>query len=560
MRHYHPVAWLLCALAFAACPPPDKEQPGSDSLAQLAPDYAATAEVQLRATWSVYLAAHPDQLRTLLEEPPARGGWVKFYNRDYRGALEAFEGATTPGGRLGLARTHLALAELYLQVFERALEADRKYLDMWQENAGRVPRTPFFDFMAGENAFHRGDFDMAVPALERYRKAAGDGPMGAVAAVLEGAVLAHNGDVDGAVRMWADPGISRFPEAARLISGLALEAGGAKAWRQAKAAVARARILQALGRKTKAGGAAEGGESAYAQRNQAYAAALLGDVDQASSILARVDPKQADYEERVALAHGSVVRRYYDPLVLKTFATIHATRALEVLESVPNAGIYRMRAERVLGRPLSSGADLPSVVDSSTLPVFLFSQYPTPADLASYAAWLRGGEASGRGLLDTFAQTIEPAVAGHDEADRKETRLVVALAQRYVDIGRRLAGEVGGEGAETVLGLETIETDAARAMRLSAGRLMARGRLLDALYLLEHVVEKDRDGFTYRNEPGLFVDIARVYCALGRYREAMNYFYRLVERYPECWLVQETLGNLSVLGTVDQAGRTGQQD
>jgi len=540
VRHTLPIVWSLLGLTLAACPSPDQDKREAEHLAGLSPGYEARAEAQLRATWATYLAAHPGQLRALLDESPARGGWVKFYSRDYPAAVEAFEGATTDGGRIGLGRSHLRLAELYDAVFQLALDTEARYLAMWEENAGRVPKTATFEFVAGRNALLRGDAAGALEHLTRYRGMADvSGTMtGAVAAVLEGEALELRNDQAGAAKVWASAEIERFPEARWLLAGLRPTDGPLP------------------------GSDEEAGASPYARRNLAHALTVRGEADRALKILGGVKARDPDHVEEVELPTGRVTRRYYDPLVLRTLAMAHARKALEALGTIQGAGIYRMRAGRVLAQASPSEEPVPQAIDQATLPVFLFSSYPTPADLARDRAGegKEGGSTEALGFYGTFAAEVGLPEEGAGE-DRVQSRRAVGLAQAWVDMGRKIARESGTEeGATTVAGLKVIDADVARAIRNLAHEMERRGRRLEALYLLEHVLEKDQEGFSYQNEPRLFVDITRVYCSLGRYREAMNYFYRLVERYPEMWLVQETLGNLSVLGTVDQAGRTGQQD
>jgi tetratricopeptide (TPR) repeat protein len=137
----------------------------------------------------------------------------------------------------------------------------------------------------------------------------------------------------------------------------------------------------------------------------------------------------------------------------------------------------------------------------------------------------------------------------------------VEVADAFQDAARKVVSAAPDEeGRNTVLGLKIPNGDINFAVRERASVYWSRGRLLETLFLMEHAFDKESGKISYLNDPALVLDIARVYCGLKRYREAMNYFYRLVEARPELWLIQESLGNLSVLGTVDQVGRTGQQN
>lgn len=539
MRTRLRTGWLFFVLLVVGCPAPESSKSESSPSAL---DSAKTqsAESQFEKSWAAYLAAHPEALKVLLDEAPKRGGWVKLYSRDYPAAEDAFKGATTVGGKIGLARAHLQDAELFSVAYELALDIERRYLALWNEYAEHVPKTAFFDYMVGLSALRSGNPTEALEALRRFRSSpdAGKSGMAAVAAVYEGAAAYAAGDKDAAETVWRDPSISTDPAAAALLTGIIAEVG--------PIAVIAVQVPDMAPADT----------TSRVLRARLWAQVQSGALETAETTRARIDPKASDYEEKVVLAEGPVTRRYYDLLVLKSLARLHARRALEALPDDPIADIYRNRARAVLGLAAEKPRDAPTFVDEKWLPIFLFSAYPTPADLSSACG---DPTAKQGGVFGTYLAAL--GTLGPEPNEGKDTREAITLAQTYRDLGQKVVASQGNkEGADTVKGLKVVEGDMKQALRRRAGDFVERGRLIEALYILEQTVEKDDLKFDYLNDPLLFVEITRVYCAMGRYREALNYLYRLVEVRPELWLLQENLGDLSVLGTVDHAGRTGQGD
>lgn len=519
-----------------------KQDPGAgnapDTNSAVTSQATGEAQALYQKSWGTFIAGQPEAMKKLLEETPGKG-WEKLYQRDYAGAEEAFADSSAVSGRVGLGRTHLLEAEFYQSAYALALEVEQLNLKLWQENASRLQKTDFFEYVSGMTALRRGAPAEALPHLQAFLKSpAGKGSSaGAVALVLEGQALQATGDTAGAEKVWKDPAIARDPAAAAMLIGVREEASS----------------------DVKPPKTFPSPDSDYGKRNLLYAQVEGGALEAATRTAADLDVKAPDHQEEVTLADGAVTRRYYDPLVLRSLARLHARQTLAALKELPGAaGLYRARAERVLGTPLEAVSGLPAQVDAQTLPAFIFSEYVTPADMAGGVAWL-GGTPPGDGWVGKYLAALGPVP--QTSGDGRDTRQAVEVAQAYQEAARKLvAAAKSDEGKNTVLQLRVPDGDVDLAIRERAERYRQKSRLLEALFLLEHTYDKENGKVSYLNDPRLFLDIARVYCSLGRYREAMNYVYRLVESRPELWLVQETLGNLSVLDTVDKVGGGGREN
>lgn len=527
----------LCASALllsVGCSGESKDKAATSGANQTQALPVSGADAVIEKSWGVFVARNSPALTSLLNENPEQG-WVKFYNRDYIAAQKAFEASAASPSRFGLARSYLAQAEFFQTAYTLATEVELAYQKMLDENATRLKKTDLDVFSSAVRALRAGDNANALSLIRGFRATdiGQKGEIGAVATVLEGALSKAAGDTAGADKLWASKGLAEEPAAAALLAAYKGEA--------------------AVDEKNVSGLPAP--KSEYGKRLLFLAQVRNGALEAAAETAAGLDLKAPDTEETVTLEDGTASRKFTDPVLLQAYALYNARKALKALDGLAGSAVLKWQAEQILGLSGTlNPTDIPATVSAEGLPLFLFSRYATPEDLKAAV-----GKAEGPGVVDAFLAALGPVPEQSEEG--KDTRQVVLTAQSLVDAGRKTVGaSQDQEGRETVSGLKILENDVNIAIRARAEQYRVKGKLLEALFLLEHTLDKENSKVGFQNDPLLLLSITRVYCALGRYREALNYSYRLVEARPELWLIQENLGNLSVLDNVDRAGRTGGQD
>lgn len=491
------------------------------------------ADVLIGESWMGFLAKNAASMARLLQESPD-DGWVKLYNQDYPSAQRAFAAATTASGKMGLARSHLADAELFELAYALAIQVELAYQQMLDENAGRLKSSPLDAYVAAVRFARAGKMDEAVKRMQAFRatEAGKKGRMALLALVQESWWTRTGTDPSELEKSWKSAGVYTDPVASLLAAGLKLE-GNSTAGLPAE-------LKQP--------------EDEQGKRLWLWAQVQAGQVDAALELARSLNHRAPDVEEQVTLEEGQAARKFTDPLVLKALAVAHAKKAAAVSEGLVGAGVIKAVAARISGGQLDLPAsEVPAKVNDESLPVFVFSSHATPADLLSSLNLGKGG------LIPAYLEALGPVAA--ESSEGKDTRLAVTAAQGLLDDAKKVvAASPDAEGKDNVAGLKLLEQAVHTAVRARAAQYEEKGRQLDAIFLLEHTVDKENSRLNYQNEPRLYIRITRAYAAIGRYREALNYLYRLVESRPEFLGIQETLGNLSVLDNVDRSGRTGGQD
>jgi len=482
--------------------------------------------------WGFFVARQPEVLQRLLKESP---GWVKLYNRDYQGAQEAFEKSQTSASKIGLGRSHVLQSEFYHLAYVLAADIDLRYLKLWEENSGRLVKTAQDDYSAGMALLNSGDASGALIRFEAVRAAKdAAGELQVAASVMEGVASTSRGDGVAASKSWARAKKDITPFGHTFLSGM----------RQGAVAL-------------EGGPNAEVVPQGYALKAHLWSLVQADELDRAKELLKSFDPKMADLEVLIGSNDGKntendtdgVARRYFDPIILKALARLHAKMALKVLTNQPLTERYQNRARAVLNLSAEQEDSGLILVTEDTLPLYLFSAYPSPADMRADV----GPDVLEGAVIAQFIDALGPVPA--ESGAGEDTRRAVVMVQVLEDAGRRLVDtSENQEGRNTVLGLRVIDKDANLALRKRASQYFEAGRFLEAVFLIERALDKDNTSVTFLNDPHLYLEITHAYCVLGRYREAMNYFYRLLQVRPELWLIQENLGNLSVLGTVDNPG------
>lgn len=491
------------------------------------------ADALVGESWMGFLAKNAASMARLLQESPD-DGWVKLYNQDYPSAQRAFAAATSASGKMGLARSHLADAALFESAYALAVKVELAYQQMLDENAARLKSSPLDAYAAAIRFARAGQTEEAVKRLQAFRAtdAGKKGRMALLAAVYEGWWTRTGTDLTELEKGWKNAGVYADPVASLLVAGLKLELNPGAGLPNGAAAP----------------------EDEQGRRILLWAQVQAGQVEAALELARGLNHRAPDFEDQVTLEEGQAARKFTDPLILKALAVAHAKKAASVAEGLVGAGAVMASATRISGGQLALPAsEVPSKVSDESLPVFVFSDYPTPADLLSSLKLGKGG------LVSAYLEALGPVAV--ESSEGKDTRLAVTAAQRLLDDAKKvIAASPDVEGKENVAGLKLLEQAVHVAVRARAEQYEEKGRLLDAIFLLEHTLDKENSRLNYQNEPRLYISITRAYATLGRYREALNYLYRLVESRPEFLGIQETIGNLSVLDNVDRSGRTGGQD
>ena len=490
---------------------------------------AATAlKVTWSETWPSYVGVDPSSFNTLLSSSPGEG-WQKLYQHKYTDAAAAFHDGQDLASSLGEGRAELARAELFAAAWQLSLTLLERGEALYTENSDRIKVTPAGDYFKAVRALQKGDAQTALAAIRAFRASPGaQGSLGPMAAALEVIALGTSGDTAGADKLMA--GLDQA---------------------EAKLAVA---ALKARTGQPGAEPPAADALSPYLQRLRVYALVGAGDLAGARTAAASIDGKSPDFSEPSPEGQGE--RKYYDPLYLEGLARLHAATAANRLTGSDALSTYwRTRAEGILGKntPFNPTSLTPGPMAPETLPGLIFSPLSSLADVRSDME-RRTGAAATSGLMAQYQEVLGPISSEPDQGRQtRQSQDLAKVAQDTLLSSIKASGKE--DGLATVEGLQLARSLSYELVRTRARQYIDAGRVLEGMTLLEYSFDKENGSqITYINSPMLFLETARAYCLLGRYREAMNYLYRLLEDYPELWSTYEILGNLSVIGTLDQPG------
>lgn len=520
--------WSLlgaCGLVLAGCAPePAAERPSAPQQGG-----ATVTQVDFAGTWVGFIAQQPSAFQALLGQVPDEA-WQKLYQRRYAEASAAFAAGSGPAASIGRARAELELARLFKASAALTLDILARTSAAMTENADRIPRSPALDFFGALVLLERDDGAAAKVAVDAFLAANAAHTLAPFAHALRGALLAAEGDAAAAEAAFAK---ATSPDATAFAAGLKARAGQNPAIPPNR---------ETLG--------------PWGQRSLLRVLVEAGQLDEAEALAASHDFKAADFAETVDVKGEQVQRKFYDPQVFEALAALHARRAIAAAEGQGPVGAWlTASAHEVMGKPVSLD---PSTLVSGTmgaelLPALIFGGLASPADLAADASRLAGQAPSG-GLRVGFLSALGPVATGPDQG--KQVREAQDLGKAWED---QLIAWVGtlpeGDGPAVVRQLQLSRGLVAELVRARADQLLGGGRALEGLALLEYTFEKDQSSkVTFINDPLLFLETTGAYCGLARYREGLNYLYRLLDGHPQLWPVYEVLGNLSVLDTLDQPG------
>lgn len=460
-------------------------------------DSAAAVSASPRDGWVEWLATDASALATVQKH----AGWRSFYNRRYREAAAAFSAGTSPGDRVGLARSHIALSRLAVELARLLARARGQYFDERARLGTGVPSLP------------RGAYHRAVAML--FEKAPGAGAALAEVQGSAGEASAHT----------------------RLARDLAVPCGQVPPGGDAWAVVAGSLRCAIEGSSTPDCPKGEVGrpvglDEAWSHRVMLYYGAVCGDpaaVDESALLSAASAPVDEDVTAETK-AGGVDIRatvEHHDLVALWALARFHARRAESILgggsamERGLLASIDRLAAGRV---PSGGGAP---IGEEPVLEYLLFSAWRDAAAL---------DDRPGAGAPAEPEQTLETAA--------RETKSLI----------QRLEGSPNAEARRAVkdLGLESAHGDA--MIRAAASQAMMRGDCGVALRLLRATSDAKAQETTYRNEPRFRAELAASAVCMGRTTEALGELRSLKMSYAEAAGPLSVVGALAVLRSMGGNG------
>lgn len=345
-------AVLLGGLFVASCSGDDAD---GDSTQTADP---VSGDDLLSDSWMHLVAADPGTHLAAFEGSTGEA-WLSFYHNDLRRTADRFGPACAPSKVplseraaagypcVGLARTHIELADLYARAAEVDRVAWRQFHKHRGENRATVLPSVHADFFGGVVLLHSGDQEGGLERLAAYAAAEGAHPtlVALSTTISEGLV---NGDPL-VMRLWG---------------------------RAADNAPADHPGLGDLGTAPDV--------APYLARLAFVTAVARGDVDGATGLLRAIDPRAADLEERLEQEDGDApavkaLIRHHDPAYLIALSRYHALAAIAAAGGAADLQVLTAQAEHLLGGAPNLPDEAPSLNDGLALVVF--SAYPNPADL-----------------------------------------------------------------------------------------------------------------------------------------------------------------------------------
>jgi len=492
----------------------------------------------LEDSWMYQVAAQPSRLAPF-EQGSTGDAWLAFFHNDLQGALRSFASACTPSAAplsarsasgypcVGLARTHLELAELFGIAFQVDVVAMRQFYQHRKTHPDEVLPSLHEAFFYGVVLLHVGETASGTSQLQAYLET--DGRDEALAALARRIVDGVGG---------GDPLI------ARLWGGAAPDAAAGDDFSELPSSDA---------------------VSAYRLRLDLAAAIAQGDARRAESLIRPISMNSPDLTERLqqraGSANGNAITpelAHHDPLYLQALSRMHAQLALVALGEADELAVLRGDAARWLGRPAVAPSTVPGLDEG--LALVLFSDVPRPGDLSVdpskplAATLIRLSSA-----LPTLAASPSRSLADLDPFVTVSNSVRRALTDRIKNSGS------DGVNMDADMGLS--ERFRGRLLRERAHQFrrdfqvhMGEDLAADAetagiacRTLLEMALDKNpsppnpllkKARISFRNDPGFLADLARSQLDTRHPYDANEYIRPLTEVYGELIPVREALAAL----------------
>ncbi len=492
-QHY---VWGAALLCLSAC----KSEGDAPSTAST--DAPATAEACAGAPelgWLKSVAQKPADLEG------AGGGWISFYQRNYRDAADKFGSvADDPQAHAGEVRSHIRLGQLYLRLARLVAKTQRDYFTA--RDALGDEATPL-----KKAAYYRG-----VSTLLAGDKAAG---------------LAIFADIAAGKRR-APANYKKMAKAWPSECQSAPKAG--PAWKQVANLVICANSLPACPDKVGAAPA----KDPWKTRVALYHAALCADPDTVDEArLTQMAGSPADDEALQGKGGISATLDYYDPIALWALGQTHLRKA-EKLAAKDVASDRLLKAWAAVARGNVDGAksalasfDAAKVKNSNFL---ILSEFQDATKLAS---WIQS--------------TVD------NKADAPPSTLAQMRTAEAADIaGAQCVASPEGKKVVAELGLAPVF--ARGTLRRSATRLLDEPATCDgALRLLRASQDiKNLESVSYVNEPSFLVGLAEAALCMGRSAEAIGTLRTVKQLYPEAEAALSAAQGLSVVRLMGGTGGT----
>ena len=495
----------------------------------------SAGQVALQDSWMYWVAQDPGRLAAPFEGATG-SSWLDFYYNDLARAAMAFDTSCAPSPApladraaagypcVGLARTHIELAELYSVAAEVDRVTTRQFHIHRTTRPDEVLPSVHSDYFAGVTLLRSGARDEGLALLATYAgQPSADPTLAALAAAI------GDGLIDG------DPLISR------LWGDAADDATGHPGLGSLPASEATAN---------------------YRARLDFAVAVATGDLDRAESLQRAIQVRDADLEEELEQRGGEAtsidpVIHHHDPGFLVHRSRYHAGRALEAVGGAEELGILRAQALRLLARPATLPDSAPSLEDGVAL--VIFSAVPNPADLlAAERAW-PASVATVRRLAEANPVFGAPPAGDLSDLDafaEGSNSLTIALGELL-----RTASEAGGN-VDVDMGLSErfrghlfreravqFQTSFDVHLEVEPGADMV-GPGVAARSLLELALDKNpappnpelrQARISYLNDPTLLVALARAELDTKRPGEANDYIRPLTGVYPQLVPLRDAL-------------------
>jgi hypothetical protein len=490
---------------------------------------------ELTATWMHLVTSDPGAHLGPFEGPTGEA-WLSFYHNDLRRTADRFGTVCTPSDAplaaraevgypcVGLARTHLELADLYARAVQVDRVAWRQFHLHRDSHADEVLRSVHEDYFVGVLLLHSGDQRTGLEHLATYAESEGGDPMlvALSRAIGEGLV---NGD----------------PLIARVWGGAAADAPSDH---------------PGLGTLPTSPATA-----AYAARLGFIASVATGDVDAATSQLRGIDPRTADLEEAL-VQDGSdapsvdATLRHHDPAYLYALSHYHAHLARRAAGGADDLAVLTAQADRLLGWAPTLPDSAPSLKDGLALVVF--GPSPSPADLLAAEKAQPNAVATLRRLTAS-----RPVLGLAPTPNLGDLDLFVGGSQDvYIRLGELLNAFEGGGSLDVDMGLSQrfrshLLRERAVQFRSSFDIHMDESEGADMVgpgiacrTLLELSFDKNpsppnnelkQARISYLNDPPLLLMLARAELDTRRAGEANDYLRPLTTLYPELISVRDAL-------------------
>jgi hypothetical protein len=501
---------LLALLAtLAACGgDEDGAASGAGEVQATGPSLDADAAAALLAdSWMVHAANDPAGVTALLDAPGGEG-WLALFHNDLAGARTTFERADSSSARLGLARVHLARA----------------------------------DVLRVGGALHRE----AALDLARYRRDHHEGVRTGPYSLLLASLIAIRAEAPADER-------AAFVEAA---------AGDPTA--EADAAVVDRLRAMAQGQLP------AGGPEPLATRLAFIAAMNAGDLAAATPLLGPVHSREPDLRDPLGEDAEAGLRfegLFHDPLLLEAIGRHHLAQAWIAASAIEGPGeAIAAAVEAAWGGPLPEAIRDAALPASTPLPAWTALFAGPAVDRADWDAYWADASSP---FLDRLATALPDAGLGQGSDTLEVDAAMRTLAELEDVFAAAVAAGAPPDGAALASDLELATPAIDRALRARMVGLVQADAATQAKRLGDRSLDANpgarggasdsaRTRVSYRNDRAFLLRLAHCLWRAGQTGAALDLVHPLVDEDPALQPVKHYLGQLDAASTIGLQGKTSQ--